>query len=92
LFTNWSFSLEYFNNFLTQTTLTVPYAVIIALSLIILKFTDDYISVPRGTCTYQEKATSIWNTQYIYIIWMIILAWCFVYQNGQSNPFIYFQF
>ena len=91
MFTGWGFGSGYFGQFVAETGLTAFLAIAIVASLVILKFTDDNISVTRGKNILAGK-NSAWIVQFIFIVWLVVAVWCFIYEKGQVTPFIYFQF
>lgn len=90
-FTGWAFTAEHFALFASQTQLTLQYAAIILLGLVLLKFIDDDICMVRGKRP-EGRAAAVQHGIVVSMVWLVAAAWCFLAVSGQSNGFIYFQF
>ena len=92
LFANWSLHEGYWQQVLTETTLTAEYAVVVVLAIALLFFIDNMGSFSRGKNVLGEGTKVLWNTSFIYMVWLIVATWVLLIASGQSSVFIYFQF
>ncbi len=92
LFSDWSFSAEYFSDTFSLMGMDVVGAVTSALVVAVMFAVDKFIIRTRGKDVLCGEKAACVNTGYIYIIWLIAVAWLFLIANGLSSGFIYFQF
>ena len=92
IFIDWSFSLEYLQNTFSLLDMDMVGA-IGAILLCVLTFCIDRLIIePRGVTKVSEKKAFSIHSSYIYLIWLIAIAWLLLIAQGQSSAFIYFQF
>jgi D-alanyl-lipoteichoic acid acyltransferase DltB (MBOAT superfamily) len=90
LFTDWTFSLEYFKGTLDHMELTVLGAVISVLSLLVMRRMDiDGLDAPVSKDGVKRAQLGV---RYVYIVWIVLLAWMILALGDGASAFIYFQF
>ena len=90
LFTDWTFSLEYFKGTLDHMELTVLGAVISVLSLLVMRRMDiDGLDAPVSKSGVKRAQLGV---RYVYIVWIVLLAWMILALGDGASAFIYFQF
>lgn len=92
LFSDWSFSAEYFTGTFSLMGMDVVGAITAALVIAVMFVADKFIIQTRGNDVLAGEKAALVNTGYIYIIWLIAVAWLLLIASGQSSGFIYFQF
>ena len=90
LFTDWSFSLEYFKGTLDHMELTALGIVISVLSLLVMRRMDiDGLDAPVSKSGVKRAQLGV---RYVYIVWIVLLAWMILALGDGASAFIYFQF
>ena len=90
LFTDWSFSLEYFKGTLDHMELTALGIVISVLSLLVMRRMDiDGLDAPTSKDGVKRAQLGV---RYVYIVWIVLLAWMILALGDGASAFIYFQF
>jgi len=103
LFTDWTFSSEYFSGTLDKMGLTLVGIVTSLLAIFVMQRLDVsklMIKDPSAPVRYDRKGRPIppdgvaWLSQsrYIFAIWAIVLAWLLLLVGDGASSFIYFQF
>jgi len=103
LFTNWSFSGEYFTGTFEKMGITVLSAVTVLLALLVMQRLDasklaiiDPNEPPKfdkkGRQLPAEGARWLSVSRYVFILWAIVLAWLILLVGDGASSFIYFQF
>jgi len=87
LFTDWSFSVEYFNSTLVNMGFTEVGIIITALSLLVMHLMD----VDRLTAECEVRKGSLLGIRYVYLVWVILFAWLLLALGDGSSAFIYCQ-
>jgi hypothetical protein len=88
LFTDWSFSLDYFKGTLEDMELTALGIVITVLSLFIMRRID----IDGLSAKDEVRHNSLLGVRYVYLIWIIVFAWLLLSLGDGASAFIYFQF
>ena len=88
LFTDWSFSLDYFKGTLEDMELTALGIVITVLSLLIMRRMDIHGLSAKDTV----RKNTLLGIRYVYLVWVIIFAWLLLALGDGASAFIYFQF
>ena len=90
LFTDWSFSLEYFKGTLDHMELTALGIVLSVLSLLVMRRMDiDGLDAPVSKSGVKRAQLGV---RYVYIVWIVLLAWMILALGDGASAFIYFQF
>ena len=87
LFTDWSFTADYFTGTFEHMGLTLTAAVTAVLSLLVMRRLD---ITKLGTDSPDGLVMS--KSRYVYIVWVIALAWMLLLVGDGASSFIYFQF
>ena len=87
LFTDWSFTADYFTGTFEHMGLTLTAAVTAVLSLLVMRRLDiTKLGTDSPDCLVMSKS------RYVYIVWVIALAWMLLLVGDGASSFIYFQF
>lgn len=92
IFSDWGFTAEYFTSTVDIMGIDIAGA-LSSLMLIFLVFAlDKFIMEPRGKDILADEKSLCVNCNYVYLIWLIAIAWLLLIASGQTAGFIYFQF
>lgn len=92
IFTDWSLSGQYFSQTMSLIGMDWISAIIVVLLIAVMVMVDKLIIEPRGKDIITQGAAAKVNTSYIYLVWLIAIAWLLIISQGQASGFIYFQF
>ena len=96
LFTDWSFSAEYFKAGISNLGIDAVGAIIAVISIIIMDRADVTKLEPKRTLIIDGDGSTreIGNSSaaYIYVVWAIVFAWLMLLVGNGASSFIYFQF
>lgn len=88
LFTGWGWAE--LSTFFTQTSLTLPYIAVIALSIAMMVILDRTITQDGAKGLLVQKREKAYP--FVLLVWAILLAWSYLVSIGQISAFIYFRF
>lgn len=92
LFSDWGFTGQYFRDTVSLMGLDVVGAMTAVMLVVVMFSVDKLIIEPRGKNVLGKEIAVSVGTGFIYLIWLIAIAWLLLISKGQSSGFIYFQF
>ena len=93
LFTDWEWNLSYFAGTLDAVGMTLSGLCTTVLSLLIMRRLDiTGLREGDGETLVLPSAKRLAKSRYVYLLWVIALAWLLLLAGDGASSFIYFQF